>query len=478
MIADLSRRRKPWSADASVVAFFSIFGAGLLVLGTRTTAGSWQLAIVLAAVAPAFALAVVGSSALLPYVAGMYAFSALFRRLSDYEQGAYSSVSVISIIPILSSLALLASCFRGSFRFPPKVLWALGLYAGFVVLALAVGVERTGPGALFEAADYLVPLLPVLYCAVRGPSKEECDTTLRAFVWICAVVAVYGWIQFLVMPAWDSFWMRNGIAMASNGQPYPYKVRVFSTMNSPGSWAGFLTLGLVASLLDRRWRGPLGWVGVFLLFSAFCITFVRASWIAALGMLVVFVLAAQKNRLKTLAGIAAFLIVGVLAAPALPGGAQIEKRVASFQRGNADFSFRRRAEFTLNVLSRTLRSPLGAGLGASGISSKLSNGGQLGEFGIFDNGYLNLAFTFGVVPAAFLVVLIILLAGQAFRSAQEHPDDEGRFARLAVSSLAASLLMLLFFNCQTGVQGFTLWLPFALWIGSKKASSHLETVAA
>ena len=43
---------------------------------------------------------------------------------------------------------------------------------------------------------------------------------------------LYGFLQYLDPPIWDRYWMAY-TTIASIGQPEPYMVRVFSTLNAP-----------------------------------------------------------------------------------------------------------------------------------------------------------------------------------------------------------------------------------------------------
>ncbi len=73
-------------------------------------------------------------------------------------------------------------------------------------------------------------------------------------VWAGMTMALYGIAQFVLLPEWDAQWMRNVIELGldSIGQPEPFAVRVFSTMNSPGSFGIMLMAAIIVALKTQR----------------------------------------------------------------------------------------------------------------------------------------------------------------------------------------------------------------------------------
>jgi hypothetical protein len=254
---------------------------------------------------------------------------------------------------------------------------------------------RNGLALLFDAANYILPVLLVLYASTRPAKDSERDLWGRSLVWIAIGAAVYGWVQFIVMPGWDAFWMNNE-HLRSIGKPVALEVRVYSTLNSPGPAGQFFAAGLAAMLVNKRWRGPLGWLGVALVASVLALTLVRTSWLTIASFVVVYAILTGGPSLKQLTiSIGALIAVLYFMLPYLPGGDQIEDRVATMSNLNTDYSYNDRAQFTQEALNEYLSNPLGTGLGSTGIGTRLDNGGRMGEDGVFDNGFLALLLTFG-----------------------------------------------------------------------------------
>ena len=88
------------------------------------------------------------------------------------------------------------------------------------------------------------------------------------------VMGLYGMVQFFVMPQWDVLWM-VGSQMSSQGEPVPYGVRVFSTMNSSGPFA-FAMMGALVFVLAAPQR--IRWLAGAAGFISFCLCLVRSTW--------------------------------------------------------------------------------------------------------------------------------------------------------------------------------------------------------
>src|SRR4030081_1469123 len=59
---------------------------------------------------------------------------------------------------------------------------------------------------------------------------------------LTTILSVYGIIQYVFLPPWDAFWLQNVSAQGSLsfGKPFPFQVRVFSMLNSPGPFGSFM----------------------------------------------------------------------------------------------------------------------------------------------------------------------------------------------------------------------------------------------
>jgi hypothetical protein len=136
-------------------------------------------------------------------------------------------------------------------QWPMALLFAAILY-GFV---LAVAAGRLFPGTL-DLLRWSIPPLLACYLIVKARDWEAICVELRAWATLALpLISLYGLYQFVAPPTWDANWMLSS-GMESIGQPRPFEIRVFSTLNSPASLAYYLAaLILIALSLKAPWRG-------------------------------------------------------------------------------------------------------------------------------------------------------------------------------------------------------------------------------
>ena len=258
--------------------------------------------------------------------------------------------------------------------------------------------------------------------------------------------------------------------MNSIGQPMPLKIRVFSTLNSPGPAANFLAFALVPMLFQRKWRGPFGFVGTLVVASALGITLVRSAWLMALVGVIVYILQAKKvNRRRALMWLAIAAVGVYFVLPHLPGADTIINRGQTFGNLAQDDSANARLKFTLSFFPELLHNPLGTGFGSTGVATKLSNGGELGQYGNFDNGVLDLFYTFGIPFGLFYFRSEWLVLKDMIR-ARSTMFVSGAHKAIAVAMLIAMNLELLSYNNFPGIGGMLLWYIVSLAMQASSCS--------
>ena len=269
-----------------------------LVSAKLSPAVSQQAAILALLALPAFLLSLFHVRLLVPYNLLVWAIAPEIRRIADWAEGTYHSVSLLSLAPIFTAAMVIIPVLKHLHKLERKLVRILVCFAVALGYAGLIGIALNGMGSLYDLANYIIPLLLVPFFAIRPFHVKELDQTMRLFSIIAVLVAVYGIIQYVTVPPWDAFWM-NHAGMNSIGKPYPLEIRVFSTLNSPGPAAIFLTCALVPMMVERRWRGPLGWVGVLLVTVCLLTTLVRSAWIVLVVMLLTY-LATSSGRRKGL----------------------------------------------------------------------------------------------------------------------------------------------------------------------------------
>ena len=137
------------------------------------------------------------------------------------------------------------------------------------------------------------------------------------------ILGLYGFYQYVDPPIWDRYWMTY-TTIASIGQPEPFMVRVFSTMNAPAGYATFTAAALLLFGFRRARLGPAAGGGA--VDAGAAAVMYRTAWIAlAVGLL----LGLFHPRTRRAGGDAAGRGAGLLAAATsfTPAGEIFEQRL-------------------------------------------------------------------------------------------------------------------------------------------------------
>jgi hypothetical protein len=378
------------------------------------------------------------------------------RRLADWSKGAFTPTSLIQIAPLavtmISGLSLV--------RHYPVLAQRRGLPVLLILFGLAyaflVGVVSSGPlPATYDLANWVYPILIGFHIMANSRNYPEYrDTIVNTFIWGMLVMGAYGIVQFFIMPPWDALWM-IGSQMNSQGDPAPFSVRVFSTMNSSGPFA-FAMMGAMVFVLAARHR--VRWIAGALGFLSFCLSLVRSTWggwVVALAIQLV----KSNNRVRVRILVSGLLLAG-LCVPLLavgPVAERMQTRLQTIVNLHDDQSYEARNEFYATFAKTAFTDVSGEGLGATGTSTKLSNdGGQLGQYGNFDSGVMNIPFVLGWPGTLLYMSGIVWLLVRAVLASFKLGDD--KFASACLSLGLAIFAMLVFTNSLIGTGGLLLFM--------------------
>jgi putative inorganic carbon (hco3(-)) transporter len=396
------------------------------------------------------------------------------RRLFDWRAGGFASVNLLSIVPLLALIpALLALTYGGKLRFVNRQLALCAWFwtGGFGLACVVAMVNGGSPfAAVYAFAQFMLPMAFGLWVATLDLSLVELyERTANVLLWLSTPLCIYAALQFVAPPPWDVSWMLHA-NITSIGQPYPYELRPFSTLNGPGIFADFLDITIAFNLPRLiASRSPLRYAQFALCVAALALTMVRTGWLGLIVAVVTYILLTP-NRVRNLATLGVVALVGaivVVNASTLLGSAQasnsITARFSSLSNLNDDYSFVDRQRYFEGLLADALEQPLGLGLGVTGTAAKLGDSGEVNDF---DNGFIA-RFTemgyFGM--ACYLVTLggMIALALSAWRrfAAQKMPQLSAITA--AVVALQVMLLVLdVSSDHHDSLAGIAFWLSVAI----------------
>jgi hypothetical protein len=287
------------------------------------------------------------------------------------------------------------------------------------------------------------------------------------------VMGLYGIYQYFYLPAWDADWIVNS-EMYSQGMPKPQLVRVFSTMNSSGPFA-FVLMSAIVLIGAQPHR--LRWWAAPPAVASLLLSLVRASWLG-LGVSAAFLLVNVRGNLK-LRHVATFFVLVAISLPVLTFGPiadTLGRRFATVVNLSQDDSFQSRASFYSEFLGRALTNVVGNGLGATGLATKMDNGGHLADdLGVFDSGIMELPFVFGW-PGAFLYIggsVILLLSAFGIRGNQRTS-----WTLTCRAIMLAALSYMLFVGVLSGVTGMVTWCFMGLLLAERAAWDEVRHFAA
>jgi putative inorganic carbon (HCO3(-)) transporter len=336
----------------------------------------------------------------------------------------------------------------------------LSRFAGVILAVAATGYLAGVPGALSSpsaAAFALFAYLVAVGCFVIGYTEPLTfdSMTLRPVLLVAVPpIAVYGILQYAgPLPSWDVAWIREvQDTLVSIGAPQAGHIRVFGTLNSPGTFGAVLGIAAVGFLAQRRFDiAKLG--GMALVLTALMLTFVRGAWVSFIAATVVTLLASRGAAGKRVLPLGGALVVALaIFAGQNSTGASIVGRANTLTSLGADTSAQARVATPLQLLPEALSSPIGHGLGSAGEASRLAASSALRST---DNGYLSLIYQLGPFGALLVVVAAGAAGIRAIGNLVRHRSDP--FDVLVVGLLGYFGVGMLTGDLLYGITGMILW---------------------
>lgn len=368
----------------------------------------WFLAILISLIG--LGLAVARSTWIVDYAVFVFVFNRGLRRLVDYYVNErFNPLSPISLTPLIVAGAMAVPLVLGFSRLPglaKRVFLCLACAIGY---AFVVGFFNQGFGAVYAFGEVLAPLAMAGYVVALNPPLRVRDRWMRSFSWGAILASAYGWYQYLTIPPWDAFWLREVGMIGYMGVPEPTKMSVFSTMGERGPLAAFLGFALVPMIVSRKWRTFLGWPAVVLVLSTIILTVSRGGILIALIGTLVFLLVNGGAKVGQIA--LASVVIGLAAwfgIERMPGSERLIERFETLGNMEEDGSFQGRMAIMANGTDAVLQNPFGGGLGASGLGTRVNTGGAQTTTSFGDAGYFQIFLVYGIVGSALILGALVL----------------------------------------------------------------------
>jgi hypothetical protein len=380
------------------------------------------------------------------------------RRLADLS-GGYTEPSPILLSPFLVT----ALCFITLVKQLPKLNRQGKLGTPFIlafvglVYSLLVGILYREPMKLVIATlDWFTPVIFGFHLYVNWRNYPQYQRNIeRVFLYGVLIVGVYGVIQYLTLPQWDQIWLKNApINSICDDGVEVLKCRVFSTLNSPEPFAGFMAAGLLLLLCNTSKLSMPAQIAGYL---SFLLSMVRSGWLGWLvGFFCLIFSLKEKFQIRL---ILVFLIMAVCLVPLtqIEQFSGITERLATFGNLERDGSANARQEIYEETLDIALTNWFGQGIGGK----------------LYDSTLLALLMNLGWIGTIFYMAGMLLLILNLF---YQSASGNAPFAT-AIRGVVMSVLVRLPLNSPLmGVQGIIFWGFLGLGVAAHRYHQHRKTL--
>jgi hypothetical protein len=372
------------------------------------------------------------------------------RRVEGLMTG-YLESDPLSLAPFLATSAI-AGLELLRFHVPTVIRRILLAAAGGFALGLPLGFVAGPRSGMYAFVAYLAAVsAAVLGVGERTSARES--TLRKVLLYGVPPIAAYAIYQHISgLPTWDQEWL-NATQFGSIGIEGGEAVRVFSSLNSPGTLASLLGLSLLMFLTVHHLRWPAALALVVVCVGS-SLTFVRSAWVGLIVAGLAHVIASRGASARVVFGtVAAIMITAVALSPVSSTAHNVVDRFKTVKNLGQDTSATERQATFSDTLPIAARAPIGHGLGSAGEATKLEGESLLRAP---DNGYLALMYQVG--PVGFLIVVgalgYILVA--AWNGARARAP--GQDLRLVLFAMFVFLLVTLAAGDEFyGSHGVVLW---------------------
>lgn len=397
-------------------------------------------------------------SAVVGIVVTIFCSSPFFRRLHDFKFG-YQPSSAILAAPY-ASIGMVGLLVVQRLNFLRREHFIPVLVSTFAVIyAYSMGVLEVGiSGASISLLQYLAGPLVFLLLNTR---QEHFDIA-KLHGWLHAIIGVtslYGLYQYATAPPWDAYWLTSTGLTGAGGEPFPFEMRTWSTLNSMAPFSYFLTMYLIMGICTKKYL----WVAPFAL-ATLSTTLGRSAWgTTALGWFLALLLLRSRDRLRLAAILFAMVGIGAAALAVAPADAteRLAKRLETITNLKNDNSYTTRMHIAQSAGS--FSTPLGVGLGSVGTAARVGPSGGMPNF---DNGFIAIAYTFGWIGSLFYFGGF--LGGLCY--ALYHIRILSSHAVLFVCAATAQFGANIFEDTMSDFRGVLIWLAVGAAIASARAA--------
>jgi hypothetical protein len=359
------------------------------------------------------------------FVWWLWFLTSLLSRLVDYQSG-WDALRLMNVAPFLVTGLSVFTLWRNVRLLARPLYLPFLLVFAALLYGLGIGLIQNAPAnVVIPCLKWCVPVLLGFHLAANWQRYDEfVRVTRQAFLWGVLLMGSYGIAQFLFAPAWDQFWLVQ-TDVKSFGSPEPLGLRVWSTMNSPGTFSMYLMAGVV---LLFGGKGALRWGAMIPGYLSLLLTLARTAWGAWLLSVVLFILPLERRaKLRILLAV---LLLGVCVYPltlSAPFAELLSSRFSTFEKLEDDSSLSERRSIYDRGIATVTADSVGAGIGRAMPEN------------VVDSALLDLLLTLGWLGAALYFCAIAWLLLQGLRLTGFTHDSMLSAARVLSISITLTL---------------------------------------
>ena len=389
------------------------------------------------------------------FVWWMWFANSLVRRIIDFRCGYITpgpwhfSAGLITGMSVLTLLKHLPKAHKQGGI--PFVIAAAACFYSYLINIVNQGFTDIDE-ATFLFFGWLAPITFGFYVFIHWRDYPSYRQNLqRTFLWGTLFMGLYGIVQYIFAPPWDSFYLKTQQAIGnalSFGDPKPFGIRVFSSMDAPQGFAATIGVGLILLFCLRGsqqlWANGLGYLSLLL-------SLARSGWLSFLLSILIFFMALKSNlKIRMLIGVLMTVLIILPITTVEPFSEVIGDRIESFSDTDDDNSLKaRKGAFNL-LIGHAMTEFVGYGL-QSPIEPnvKISS-----TYDVGDNGILILFFAFGWMGAfPYLLGLLTLI----FQIQQASTKNNDLMLHIAYSVVLGQLGLIYFKSLFYGSFAMILW---------------------
>ena len=357
------------------------------------------------------------------YVWWMWFVGSLIRRIIDLRCGYITpgpwhlAAGLITGMSILTLLKYLPKAKKLGGM--PFVLAAAACLYGYVINLVNQGFTDFDQGT-FLLFGWLAPIAFGFHIFIHWRDYPSYRRNFqRTFLWGVLFMGFYGIVQYVFAPPWDSFFLKSirlEADVLSFGDPKPFGIRVFSSMDSPQAFAGMVGVGLIMLFCIRGSQQLLAnGVG----YLSFLLTLARSGWLSWLFSILVFFMALKSNlKIRMLIALSMTILIILPITTIEPFSEVIGERIETLGDTDDDGSLKARTGAFNLLIGYAATEFVGYGL-QSPIKPnvKLSS-----TYDVGDNGVLVILFALGWMGAFPYLLSLLSSIFQIIRASTKNND--------------------------------------------------------